>query len=876
MSKVVWITASPRDPATGAVVTVRLAGGGRDAPYYRAPNHFRAGVATLPRFKAELQFDENGWTGGTVAQSGRIAFRPAQEALTAELSGLYWNEAPIEVDVGPEGGPYTRVLTGIVASVAAGDIGLDIEIADLSTKLNNPLITARFAGNGGVEGGAEASGRTKRRSWGRVFNVEGRVLDKATNLYEFGDPAFPWQGFSALRDMGRDGPFAVLPWQGSILDTLNALKASSPAPGGGVVAPSIACAKWWTQPVGPLTADVLGEIGAAYVEKVPEIAERLVLAAGGPAIANVAATAVLRPDPAGLHVSDNNETTAAALDRLLLGTSLLWVLEPAGTIRLREWKLADPVETIVSRTVTRLRMLPPTKTRRVGFQKSNRVHSEGEIAAVLQVGDIEGLGDLATADSVKLGHAGVMLREDGVTPLTDASAVTALGTASAIAGQGSLATLNSVGYGSPNVTGFGTLAARATVRFGTEVVRADGSTVATDAMVVTNLGTAAAITGQGTGATANTLAQLDGTAGARLSGIDAGATLADNFIQNGFLLDGSSGFTLASMARQAASSTDPIPFFFERAGGVVSGAATTPYRPAPASTSLWLSLWVYAGSAGQQTDIGLQWYAADGAPLSAVNQFFVAPTAGWHFRIIPMTKPANASYYVVGLANYAQGMPGAGRVGGIRLAATAPGATVGATAGSNLYRTDGSTVMTQAEVRTPEGTAASITGQGAFATLNSFSLEDSARVTNTTRISRLSPTTGRVADPTIYNTSLLLGVTSTTNLAPSYVANGSNWTVNLPSHVRKIAGPSGAISLSYGDGSGVVAPSTFWLAYILDVNLVGAASPTINFTTNKDDLLQPGAYLVASGTSPATGTANPPPPGTGGGGGGDRYLDPSL
>ena len=45
-------------------------------------------------------------------------------------------------------------------------------------------------------------------------------------------------------------------------------------------------------------------------------------------------------------------------------------------------------------------------------------------------------------------------------------------------------------------------------------------------------------------------------------------------------------------------------------------------------------------------------------------------------------------------------------------------ATVGARSGTNLYRSDGSTVMTQAEVRTAEGTAAAITGQGDLATLD--------------------------------------------------------------------------------------------------------------------------------------------------------------
>lgn len=71
---------------------------------------------------------------------------------------------------------------------------------------------------------------------------------------------------------------------------------------------------------------------------------------------------------------------------------------------------------------------------------------------------------------------------------------------------------------------------------------------------------------------------------------------------------------------------------------------------------------------------------------------------------------AASGTYAVGTAASVpwSGVTGSGR--------PADNATVGARAGTNLYRTDGSTVMTQAEVRTAEGTAAAITGQGWGAT----------------------------------------------------------------------------------------------------------------------------------------------------------------
>lgn len=131
-------------------------------------------------------------------------------------------------------------------------------------------------------------------------------------------------------------------------------------------------------------------------------------------------------------------------------------------------------------------------------------------------------------------------------------------------------------------------------------------------------------------------------------------------------------------------------------------------------------------------------------------------------------------------------------------------------------------------------------------------------------VSKLSPTTGRVTDPTAYNTQAILGPRNVTQLVPTYTVNASNVTVNLPIHTRVIAGPSGPITLGYGASSGVVPFSTYWTAYIDDPNLLGSASPSVVFTSNPNDLLFPGRYQISSGYSPsASGTGGS----TGGGGG---------
>lgn len=95
-------------------------------------------------------------------------------------------------------------------------------------------------------------------------------------------------------------------------------------------------------------------------------------------------------------------------------------------------------------------------------------------------------GALAVRGTARLGFH--LLREDDVTILTDALAVTSLGTASAITGQGGLATLGAVGFGSTVSGAYG------------RILRENGVQV-TDALAVTSLGTASAIAGQGALAT---------------------------------------------------------------------------------------------------------------------------------------------------------------------------------------------------------------------------------------------------------------------------------------------------------------------------------------------------------------------------------------
>lgn len=455
MSEICFLTAHPRDAATGLVETVRLAGGGSDAAYYRDGAHYRAGLVAMPRFRAAFGFDDNGWTGGTVPTSGEMAFAPSTRALLDELAAYYWRDAQIIIDSGDERGPLTRRLTGTVADAAIEDGRLVLKLADPSQALDKPILGAGFSGEGGVEGPVEAAGRPKRRSFGLVFNIEGALLDKANNIYEFGDPSQPLHRFDAVRDKGRAGELVELGWQGSVEDTFAVLKAAEAPRGGCVAAPSIACVKWWTVPAGPLTADVRGEAAGGYSEVAATIAARLLSLVDGPTIMNQAEAEALRPATCGVHIAGPNDTVAQAIDRLLLGLSLYWVLNPDGTVRIGEWSWTVPAEALQAQFIGRERHLPPVKSRAVGYRRNHRQHQPSEIsAAVIAADDVtylngESLESLKPAEpgatdgatvggNVKDGDGNVIPREEIIT-----SEGTAKDTQS-VGGRASLAILEDV------------------------------------------------------------------------------------------------------------------------------------------------------------------------------------------------------------------------------------------------------------------------------------------------------------------------------------------------------------------------------------------------------------------------------------------------
>jgi hypothetical protein len=393
VAPVVLVEAVPRQALDGAPVTVRLAGGGAVFPYRYSAQHWRAGLAGLPQSRASLDFDGEQLGGGGSGETTAISWAPSTRAALAELSALYWTDAPITVRVGPEGAALPAITTmGLVQATTVDGGVLKIAFADQTADLKRPLLVDRFLGTGGIEGPSEFTDLIKSRAWGRCFNVPGRQIDAATNVWSFGDPRRPWQAFGAVRDMGvaaSNDTLTVLSWQGSAEATFAALQGTHAIDGGGVLCPSIACVKWWTTPAGDLHADIQGETDGGYVETAAEIVARIVAARSTIpfAVGAVAAAAAARPAPFGWRVDTDSATAAAEISEMLGGVSTSWLVVD-GAIVFRHWDWTPPTRVARSFAVTRKSSVKPTASRKLGYRRNWSPMARGDLAAIVLSTDV--------------------------------------------------------------------------------------------------------------------------------------------------------------------------------------------------------------------------------------------------------------------------------------------------------------------------------------------------------------------------------------------------------------------------------------------------------------------------------------------------------
>lgn len=392
----VWLlVVTPRVAATGASVTVRLAGGGKSGFKQLGVSSWWAGLQEPPSIVQRLGFDDGEFGEGSIVQALELRW-----GGTAKRSGIlaayYWRDATFTLYSGPEGGldaDYGVVLSGRIADALPEPGRITLQMADPAVDLARPVLAgAVFAGTGGIEGVAELKGRPKRRAMGNCRNVELWSLDPATNIWVATDPARPLQAIDQVYDRGNAASsLTTVAWAGSIAATLTALQAAAAPQGGAAIAPSIGCIKWWFANPGKLSCDLRGEVGSGYVDRPADIAAWAVAAVNGPAVnaASLTAARGLRNIESGLLVSDDS-SAGAIITRLLSGVSLWWGMKSSGEMEFGAWAFGASAGNITASRAARVKTHKPVKRLTLGWRPNNMVMNRGDIAASLFWDEVTG------------------------------------------------------------------------------------------------------------------------------------------------------------------------------------------------------------------------------------------------------------------------------------------------------------------------------------------------------------------------------------------------------------------------------------------------------------------------------------------------------
>ena len=387
----IWLlVAEPRVPATKALTTIRLAGGGRRGFKQLGASDWKVGLERPPAMAQQLGYEDGVFGEGAIARAFELVWT-GRLTQAAEIADLVWSDAPFTLYTGTDlsaDANLTIVCTGRIADLASEGSKLTFSMVDPALQAARKVLQdAAFAGTGDAEGPVELTGKPKRRAWGINRNVELWPLDVANNIWVATDPARPLQSFVQIYDKGNAASaLTVVAWAGSILGTLNALRAAAAPAGGAAVAPSIGCIKWWFSNPGKLTADLQGEVGAGYIDRPADIAAAILSAAGAPAIEGaslIAARAAV--NKAAGRLVDNPEALASQeINDLLSGVGLHWKLSASGQILLGQWSWTHSgLPALAGVSVNRIRTHRPAKQLRFGWRTNNCPMSRGDIAAVI-------------------------------------------------------------------------------------------------------------------------------------------------------------------------------------------------------------------------------------------------------------------------------------------------------------------------------------------------------------------------------------------------------------------------------------------------------------------------------------------------------------
>lgn len=358
------LIAEPVDPSTGDPVPVYLSDVGFTSKKTDTPSSTTFPPDLLQPFSYDVLGFGDAWPGtGSSSQSIGVISINNGEGDYASLLGLRWEGVPVQLirttqSSSVAGGEL--VFQGTAERISADGSILTIALTGARERMNVPLLTTTFAGDGEEEGDSAMEGQTIPLALGEFENVQLVMIDSANLVYRVG--LSPVESISAVRDRG-----AVKTPTSDHADWAALLGASL---SGSEYATCLALGLvrlGGVSPSGTVTCDGGGYAGGddGYVATLAGIAKLLtheflgdnsLLYPSGYDTDALTALASAQPAVVNHYVGMNDgQTVADALDRILGGAGCWWIVKPSGQFFVSQLVVpsGDPAVTLTPGDVLR-------------------------------------------------------------------------------------------------------------------------------------------------------------------------------------------------------------------------------------------------------------------------------------------------------------------------------------------------------------------------------------------------------------------------------------------------------------------------------------------------------------------------------------------
>lgn len=429
-ARIYLVKAAPWDPVGAAESTVYFSTG---RPDMRAPVY--DGVLwparlTTPMNTAVEVF--SGEFGGALPTFGVVQIALAGDELDSLLD-YYWDGRDIWVYRGPQdaGGVSDMALAfkGTVRSVSWDRTQLTLNLADYGEVVLKPAQTTLYLGTGGAEGGADLLGKPKPMSFGKPRNVEPTLVSAAYLVFQVHSRAIA--AIDAVYDR------AVVLTASSDYASYATLTAATVAAGSYATCLAEGLVRLGATPVGPVTVDVQGDSTGGLAVTAADIIARIAddftdLTSGDRDWSAFSALNAANSAACSLYVGSAESPSAADLfTALMVSVGGFWTFTAERKLTVRQVAFSTAKVAIswnygplALDAVGRLETPPPYWRSKMGYSRAWRTHSETEVAAAADNGQIGidiNYEDFATISNGKafirgLNDAGARADTDGWYP----------------------------------------------------------------------------------------------------------------------------------------------------------------------------------------------------------------------------------------------------------------------------------------------------------------------------------------------------------------------------------------------------------------------------------------------------------------------------